>query len=47
MFEDRKLEACVMTSDITNRVLLQSLIACESNDRNMAVTRNVGSVSVS
>jgi hypothetical protein len=46
MFEDRKLKSRVMTSDITNRGLLNSLIASESNDRNMAATRNVGSVSV-
>jgi len=46
MYEDRKLKGRVMTSDITNRGLLHSLIASESNDRNMAATRNVGSVSV-
>lgn len=46
MFEDRKLGPRVMTSDITKRESPHSLIASESNDRNMAATRNVGSVSV-
>ena len=46
MFEDRKLKGHVMTSDITNRGLLHSLITSESNDRNMAAIRKVDSVSV-
>jgi len=46
MFEDRKLKVRVMTSAVTNRGSLHSQIASESNDSNMAATRNVGSASV-
>jgi hypothetical protein len=45
MFEDRKLQDRVMTLDINQLRILRSLITSESNDRNMAATRNVDSVS--